>query len=383
MNNTDNAPIVSVVIPCMNEETTIGTCIKKALSVLKKEGIRGEIIVSDSSTDNSREIARNLGAIIVIPKEKGYGNAYLEGIRQAKGKYLILSDADDTYDLNEILKLLVPLITNSADLVMGNRLQGRIMKNSMPWLHRYIGNPVLTTVLNTLFGTHIHDSHSGIRAITRKAYDELNLQSEGMEFASEMIIETARKRLRIMEIPITYYPRLTPSKLHSWGDGWRHLRFMMLYNPTPFFYIPGILLFIFGIAMTIGLSERSNTQIIRVHSFILGSIITIIGTQIIATGGYMNIYGIVQGKIDRKGLTAKVMDYHSLETGLVVGIILFVSGMILGSSVVYNWISSGFGSLSEIRNAVVSMVLIATGVQIALFALIVSVFVLSKKENNK
>jgi glycosyltransferase involved in cell wall biosynthesis len=346
---------------------------------LQREGIRGEIIVSDSSTDNSTYVARSLGAIIVIPKEKGYGNAYIEGIRQAKGKYLILSDADDTYDLGEISKFLKPLIDNNADLVIGDRLKGKIIKGSMPWLHRYIGNPVLTITLNFLFSTHIHDSHSGMRAITREAYDKLNLQSEGMEFASEMIIEAARKRLRITEIPITYYPRQTPSKLHSWGDGWRHLRFMMLYDPTPFFYIPGILLFIFGVVMTVGLATTSNLEIIRIHSFILGSVIIIVGLQIIATGGYMNVYGIVQGKIDKKGLTAKVMDYHSLEAGLVIGIMLLISGMILGVSVVYKWISSGFGSLSEIRNATISMVLVAVGIQMALFALIVSVFILNKK----
>lgn len=379
MNNVDNAPLVSVIIPCMNEELTIGSCIRKALSVFKQESLEGEIIISDSSTDNSREIARSMGATIVIPHEKGYGNAYMEGIRCARGKYLILSDADDTYDLSEIPKLLKPLIDNSADLVMGNRLEGKIIKGSMPWLHRYIGNPVLTTTLNYLFGTNIHDSHSGMRAISREAYNELHIQSEGMEFASEMIIESARKRLRIKEIPVTYYPRQTPSKLHSWGDGWRHLRFMMLYDPTPFFFIPGILLFIFGIVMTIGLAATSNLEIIRIHSFILGSVIIIVGIQILATGGYMNVYGIIQGKIYRKGLTAKLMDYHSLEVGLVVGIILFISGMLLGLSVVYRWISSGFGSLSEIKSATVSMVLVAVGIQTALFALIVSVFILNKK----
>ena len=204
-----NTSLVSVIIPCMNEEKTIGSCIRKTLSILKQENIEGEIIVADSSTDNSREIAKSLGATIVIPQEKGYGNAYLEGMRHAKGKYLILSDADDTYDLNEIPKLLKPLIENNADFVMGNRLKGNIVKGSMPYLHRYIGNPILTKTLNMLFGTNIGDSHSGMRAITRESYDRLNLQSEGMEFASEMIIEAARKRLRIAEVPISYYPRQT------------------------------------------------------------------------------------------------------------------------------------------------------------------------------
>ncbi len=376
-------PLISIIIPCMNEEKTIGSCITKALTILKQENLEGEIIVADSSTDNSTFIAKSLGVAVVIPKKKGYGNAYLEGIKHAKGKYLILSDADDTYDLKEIPKLLKPLFSQDADFVMGNRLKGDIKKDAMPWLHRYVGNPILTNILNNLFKTNICDSHSGMRAITRESYNKLNLQSQGMEFASEMIIEAARKRLRITEIPITYYPRQTSSKLHSWGDGWRHLRFMMLYNPTPFFYIPGILLLIFGIVVTVGLATRSHMEIIRVHSFILGSIVTIIGAQIIATGGYMNVYGIVHNKIDRKGLTAKLLDYHSLEAGLIIGIILFVGGMIFGFYVVHKWISTGFGSLSEIRGAIISMILIAVGVQMALFALIVSIFILNREEDNR
>jgi len=379
MSNDDKVPLVSIIIPCMNEEKTIGICIQKVLSALKRENMEGEIIVADSSTDNSREIAKNLGAKIVIVEKKGYGNAYMEGVSHAQGKYLFFADADNTYDFDDIPKFLKPLIDNRADFVIGTRLKGDIKKGSMPWLHRYIGNPILTGILNWLFNTKISDAHCGMRAIAEDAYEKLNIQSQGMEFASEMIIEAARKRLRISEIPIAYYPRETPSKLHSWGDGWRHLRFMMLYNPTPFFYIPGILLFIFGIFMTVGLAAISDMEIIRIHSFILGSVVTIVGLQILVTGGYMNVYGIIQGKIDKKGLTAKIMDYHSLEAGLVIGIILFTSGMILGASVVYKWISSGFGSLSEIKSVIVSMILVAVGVQMALFSLIVSVFILNKE----
>lgn len=374
--------MISIIVPCMNEEKTIGICIQKVLSALKRENMEGEIIVADSSTDNSREIAKNLGAKIVIVEKKGYGNAYMEGVSRAQGKYLFFADADNTYDFDDISKFLKPLIDNRADFVIGTRLKGDIKKGSMPWLHRYIGNPILTGMLNWLFNTKISDAHCGMRAIAEDAYEKLNIQSQGMEFASEMIIEAARKKLRIMEIPITYYPRKTPSKLHSWGDGWRHLRFMMLYNPTPFFYIPGVLLFTFGIVMTAGLASTSQLELIRIHSFILGSVIIIIGLQIIVTGGYMNVYGIIQNKIDNKGLAAKLLNYHSLEKGLVVGIILFTSGMVLGLSVVYKWISSGFGSLSEIKGAIISMVLIAVGVQIALFALIVSIFILNKKENS-
>jgi glycosyltransferase involved in cell wall biosynthesis len=373
--------LVSVIIPCMNEEKTIGVVIGKAKSTLMQEGLEGEIIVSDNSTDNSRDIARQMGANIVTPQKNGYGSAYLEGIRHAEGTYLILADADDTYDLKEMPRLLKPLLTDEADFVMGTRLKGEIKKNSMPWLHRYIGNPLLTGTLNWLFKTKLSDAHCGMRAITRDAYEKLDMKSEGMEFASEMIIEAAKKKLRITEVPITYYPRQTPSKLHSWGDGWRHLRFMMLYNPTPFFYFPGLLLLVLGAFMTLTLRLRGNVEITGLHSFILGSMLAIIGTQMIATGSYMKVYGIIHNKIERDGLTAKILDYHSLEFGLVLGLLLFFAGIVLGSNILFKWISSGYGSLSEVGNAVISMVLAALGIQIIFSALIISIFMLEQKDN--
>lgn len=375
-----NPPLLSIIIPCMNEEKTIGSCIQKALMTLKQEGVEGEIIVPDNSTDNSREIARRMGAKVVIPKNKGYGNAYMEGLRHARGKYFLFADADDTYDLREMPKFLKPLMAGEADFVIGTRLKGDIRENSMPWLHRYIGNPVLTKVLNMLFQTDISDAHCGMRAIKGEKYGELDMKSEGMEFASEMIIEAARKKLRITEVPIIYYPRQTPSKLHSWGDGWRHLRFMMLYNPTPFLFVPGFLLFILGAFMTATLAMRGNVETTSLHSFILGSMLAIIGTQMIATGSYMKVYGIMHNKIEKTGITAKLLDYHSLEFGLLIGIILFFGGMISGLGVLFKWISSGYGSLSEIGNAVISIVLATLGMQIIFSALMISIFLLDRKD---
>lgn len=372
--------LVSVIIPCLNEEKTVGAVVQKSISTLKQEGLEGEIIVSDNSTDNSRVIAQKLGANIVIPEKNGYGSACLEGFRHAKGKFFVLADADDTYDLNEMPKFLKPLLAGEADFVIGTRLKGEIKKNSMPWLHRYVGNPLLTRILNWLFKANISDAHCGMRALSKQAYEKLDLKSEGMEFASEMVIEAARKKLRIKEVPVTYYPRQTPSKLHSWGDGWRHLRFMMLYNPTPFFYVPGLLLFILGAFMTLTLAIRGNVETTSLHSFILGSILAIIGTQMVATGSYMKVYGIIHNKIERTGITAKILDYHSLEYGLLVGILLFFAGMALGSSILFKWISSGYGSLSEVGNAVISVVLAALGIQIIFSTLIISVFMLEKKE---
>ena len=380
MLNMMSQPLVSIIIPCMNEEKTIGVCIKKAMSVLEGENWDGEIIVCDNSTDNSRDIAIKLGAKVVIPDNKGYGNAFLEGFWHAKGKYVLLADADDTYDLTEMPKFIKPLMADEVDFVMGTRLKGIIKKGSMPWLHRYIGNPILTSTLNELFKTHLSDAHCGMRSITREAFDKLDLKSEGMEFASEMIIEAARKRLRITEVPITYYSRLTPSKLHSWGDGWRHLRFMMLYNPTPFFSIPGFLILILGIFMTLTLSIRGNVETTSLHSYILGSMLLLIGTQMIATGSYMKVYGIVHNRIDKNGLTSKLLDYHSLEFGLVFGILLFFAGLVMGSGVILKWVESGYGSLSEVGTAVTSMTMAALGIQIIFSTLIISIFLLEEKD---
>ncbi|MCZ7372226.1 MAG: glycosyltransferase family 2 protein [Candidatus Methanoperedens sp.] len=346
--------LVSVIIPSMNEEKTIGSCIQKALLAFKNEGIDGEILVSDNSTDMSREIAMSLGAKVVIPRNKGYGNAYFEGVRYAKGDHFLLTDADDTYDLGEAPKLLEPLLTNKADLVIGTRLKGDIKPGY---------------------------SHCGMRAITRKAYEKLNLKSEGMEYASEMIIEAARKKLRIAEVPISYYPRLTPSKLHSWGDGWRHLRFMMLYNPTPFLFIPGFLVFLLGVFMTSALAIRGNVETTGLHSLVLGSMLAVIGTQMIATDSYMKVYGIMHNKIDKTGITALLLDYHSLETGLLLGVILLIGGIVSGSGVIFKWISSGYGSLSEVGNAVIAMVLAAIGIQIIFSTLIISIFLLDTKDS--
>lgn len=381
MNGIMNPPTVSVIIPCMNEEKTIGRCIQKARSALEKEGLDGEIIVSDNSTDNSREIAGHMGAKVVIPMNRGYGNAYIEGIRYARGRYFLFADADDTYDLCEMPGLLGPLIERKADFVMGTRMKGDIRKGAMPWLHRYIGNPVLTGILNMLFYLHLSDAHCGMRAITRDSYLKLDMKSEGMEYASEMIIEAARKKLRMTEVPVTYFPRITPSKLHSWGDGWRHLRFMMLYNPTPFFSIPGYLVSVLGIFLAGALLLRGNVETTGLHSFILGSMLVIIGTQMIATGSYMKIYGIIHNKIDKTGITAKLMDYHSLEIGLLLGLILLSGGIISGSGIVYKWISSGYWGLSEVGTAVISMVLAALGAQVIFSTLIVSIFLLDSKDN--
>jgi len=370
-------PSLSFVMPSMNEEETIRICIKKAQYILKKYNIDGEVIVADNSSDKTAEIAKAMGARVIGPI-KGYGNAYLKGLALAKGEYIAISDADNTYDLLELDKFLDPLIAGDADFVIGTRIKGDIKKEAMPWLHRYIGNPLLTEMLNFLFKTKISDAHCGMRAFTKEALEKMSLKTHGMELASEMVIEAAKCGLRIKEIPITYYPRKAPSKLNSFKDGWRHVRFMMLYRPVPFLYLPGAFVFILGFLITSSLLFTESAAYNRSHSFILGSMLLIIGGQILATGGYMKTYGLIHGmyQVDKK--RKQLLSYHSLEKELFSGSIILGLGIILGLKVAYTWIISGFGSLKEVESAVISMVLAAIGLQLIFSAIFISVMLLEE-----
>jgi glycosyltransferase involved in cell wall biosynthesis len=370
-----NMPSLSIVMPSMNEEETIRICIEKAQSVLKKYGIEGEIIIADNSSDRTPEIAASMGAKVIGPI-KGYGNAYLKGLAEAKGDYIAIADADNTYDLLELDKFLDPLMAGEVDFVMGTRIKGNIKKGAMPWLHHYIGNPILTGMLNFLFKTKISDAHCGMRAFTKEALEKMHLKTHGMELASEMIIEAAKSELRIKEVPITYYSRKAPSKLRSFHDGWRHVRFMMLYQPVPFLYLPGAFVFILGFLITTSLLLTESAAYNRLHSFILGSMLLIVGGQTFATGAYMKTYGIIHGMYRDSTTGKKLLSYHSLEKELLGGSLILAFSLILGIKVAYTWISSGYGSLKEVESAVISMVLAAIGLQLIFSAVFISVMLL-------
>ena len=371
-------PEVSVVMPSLNEEVTIRGCIEQVIKVFNENHINGEIIVADNSTDKTAEIAKSLGAIVITPEKKGYGNAYLAGLQYTKGDFIVIADSDGTYDFEEMPKFLTPLIKGDVDFVIGNRFGGKILKDAMPWLHRYLGNPILTKILNRLFKIRISDAHCGMRAFTKAAYEKMNLRTGGMEFASEMIVEAARKSLRIKEVPITYYPRSTPSKLHSFSDGWRHLRFMMLYKPVPFLFIPGLLVFLLGVLLSLAILLLGNVETSHLHSLIFSSILAIIGFQTLATGIYMKAYAAVHGLCEREGFIKRLLDYHSLEKELIGGAVLLLLGLVLGIKVLFKWINLGFGSLSEIENAVIAMLLAAIGIQTIFSAIFLSVLLLGE-----
>ncbi len=229
--NTKNIE-VSVVMPCLNEEETLGTCIEKAQSTLKSLGIPGEVVIADNgSTDNSVAIAQNLGAHVVHQQTRGYGAAYLAGLAAVQGKYIVMGDSDDTYDFTDLERFLTPL-QKGCDFVIGNRFKGKILPGAMPWAKRYIGNPILSGILRILFGTDISDSHCGMRSFTDDAYKRMGLKTTGMEFASEMVIKAVQANLKILEIPITYHPRGGESKLNAIRDAWRHIRFMLKHKLT-------------------------------------------------------------------------------------------------------------------------------------------------------
>ncbi len=291
---TTSQPYLSVILPTLNEEATIGICIQKIQKVLDDLGVSGEIIVSDSSTDRTPDIARKLGAVVVHPSHRGYGFAYLEAFTHARGAYIVMGDADNTYDFLE-LPLLIRELDLGADLVTGSRFAGEIKKGAMTPLHQYIGNPLLTWVLNTVSHTRFSDAHTGFRAIRADALKTLNLQSWGMELASEMLIKASRDGLKIVEVPITYYPRETPSNLNSFSDGWRHVRFILLLKPMPFLTIPGIFFALFGFLMMAAFYASSEGPAGRTHSFILGAILFTGGFQLLVSGLMIKVYSVVHG----------------------------------------------------------------------------------------
>jgi len=370
---------VSVILPSLDEERTIGECITKIQKVFHDNAITGEIIVADSSSDQTGTIAKSLGARVIRPKKSGYGNAYLTAFNQARGRYIVMGDADNTYDFLEIPKLLAPL-KNGADFVIGSRFKGTIHKDSMDGLHRYIGNPVLTLMLNFIFHTNYSDTHSGFRAITREALDRLPLTTGGMEFASEMLVMASKERLRIEEVPISYYPRLTPSKLHSFADGWRHIRFVLLMKPLPFIAVPGFLFFVIGILLMVFFSVNGDIESSHLHTFILGAILVIGGIQVVLSGFLMKTYSVIHGYEKKQGFIEFLMKYHSLEIFLVLGFLSIFAGILLGFNIFLHWVLTDFGLLSEISTAIFSLVLIVSGIQIFLFAVFQSMMLLN--ENN-
>jgi glycosyltransferase involved in cell wall biosynthesis len=360
---------VSVVMPCLNEQDTIGHCVERALAALNEQGLAGEVIVADNgSTDDSIAIAQRLGAQVVTEAERGYGAAFMRGIGAARGRYILIGDSDDTYDFGDLSRLLEPL-HQGYDLVLGSRFKGKIMPGAMPWANRYIGNPVLTGLLNGLFKLQISDAHSGMRAFTREAYARMQLRTTGMEFASEMVIKASLARLKIVEVPITYYPRGGTSKLQRFGDGWRHIRFMLLFSPSYLFILPGIIAMVLGLFLTAALVTGPfylGHFYIGIHFMVIGSMLAILGQQLISFGVSARAYAFSEHLIDRDRWLDRAMRYYSLERGLLIGGVIAAVGLITFIYILGAWLSGDvhFSELIHLHQAIAASTLMIMGCQV-------------------
>ena len=376
---------VSVILPCLNEAETVGTCVTKAVETLRRLGIPGEVVVVDNgSTDDSPEIAERCGARVVHEARRGYGSALMRGAEEAQAPFIIMADADDSYDLTD-LKRFIDALHAGADVVMGSRRRGTIQPGAMPWLHRWIGNPLLSGILNLLFHAGISDAHCGMRAFTKDAYRRMQLQTTGMEFASEMVIKAALGKMRIAEIPITLHPagRSRPPHLRSFRDGWRHLRFMLLFSPTHLFLIPGGLSVLLGLFPLIALGWGPvviGSLHFDVHYMVLGSLLTILGFQTMTTGLFAKVYSHA-ARLYAPDRTLSILIRHfNLERGLGLGALLFLLGFGIDASILVEWLKSGMGSLNAVRPAIQASTLMIVGAQTMFSSFFLSMLAVPRRE---
>jgi glycosyltransferase involved in cell wall biosynthesis len=346
---------------------------------MEAHGLPGEVIVSDNASDDrSAELAAAAGARVVHEPRRGYGSAYLAGFNAACGRYIVMADADLTYDFNEIPRF-VEQLEQGAELVMGDRM-GNIQPGAMPWLHRYVGNPVLTGVLNLFFRAGVSDAHCGMRALRRDVLPRLDLRTTGMEFASEMVIRAAKEQLDIREFPIEYHPRGGESKLSSWRDGWRHLRFLLVHSPTHLFMIPGATLLALGvlIAATVLLHIDVLGRAWNLHAMICGALLMIVGVQVISMGLCAHAYGTYfMG--ERDPWFDRMRARFRLEHGLLAGGVTLLAGLVIIAGIVITWIQRGFGELSEERLAVFAAALIIIGLQVFFSSFLLSILGLRRR----
>jgi len=370
---------VSVVIPCLNEAESIERCVQRALEVLSGQGYQAEVVVSDNgSEDGSGDIAKAAGALVVHEPQRGYGSAYLAGFAAAAGDYIVMADADLTYDFSDIPRFVAEL-DQGADLVMGNRMSG-IQPGAMPWLHRYVGNPILSGILNLFFRVGVRDAHCGMRALRREVLPRLDLRTTGMEFASEMVVRAGKERLAIVELPIDYHPREGDSKLSSFRDGWRHLRFLLVHSPNWLFIVPGAAMAFLGalVSLTVLLQIPVFGREWDLHSMVAGALLMIVGTQVLALGLCAHAYGTYfMGEKDP--WFDRMRGRFRLEHGLTLGALLGGAGVAIAAAIVGIWVDRGFGALSEERLAVLAAALIIVGIQIFFSSFLLSIIGLRRR----
>jgi glycosyltransferase involved in cell wall biosynthesis len=376
----ENGPEVSVVIPCLDEEAGVGAVVADAWAGLEQSGRSGEVIVVDNgSADRSAELAEQAGARVVHEPRRGYGSAYLRGLAEAQGAYVVMADADGTYPLRD-LPAFVDRLEAGDDLVLGSRFKGRIHRGAMPWAHRWIGNPILTFILNVFFGVRVSDAHCGMRAIRRSAVPRLELQATGMEFASEMILKASKRNLRVGEIPIDYRPRTGESKLKTWRDGWRHLRFMLLHSSTFLFLVPGLVLLLIGLAIMLPLATgpvHAFGLTWYIHAMIAGSLATLVGAQVVQLGLFARSYALLYLN-EHDPLMERLWTRVRLEHGLALGAALTLIGGGILVAIFVEWASGGFRALGRVHEALFGMTLVGLGMQTLFGSFFLSVLGLRK-----
>jgi glycosyltransferase involved in cell wall biosynthesis len=380
---------LSIVMPCLNEAETLGACIGKAQKFISDYRISGEVVIGDNgSTDGSQEIARRLGARVIDIPVKGYGSALIGAINASKGKYVIMGDSDDSYDFSN-LGPFVEKLREGYDLVMGNRFTGGISKGAMPFLHKYLGNPVLSFLGKLFFKSNINDFHCGLRGFRQDIVNHLNLQTTGMEFASEMVVKSTINKLKIAEVPTTLSPdgRTRPPHLRTWRDGWRHLRFLLIYSPRWLFMYPGFLMILAGVIgscliligkSTVGEINFSNNSLLYCAAAV------IIGFQSVIFAVFTRIYGTEQGFLPLNPGYQKIFRYFKLELGLVISSLLVLAGLLTGIYSLAFWKRNELGNLDlsvNLKLVIPSVTFLITGFQLFFASFFLSILGIQRKKN--
>jgi glycosyltransferase involved in cell wall biosynthesis len=363
---------LSIIMPCLNEAETLETCVKKAKLFLDQYRIQGEVIVADNgSTDGSQEIATKAGARVVNILQKGYGSALMGGIEAARNEFIIMGDADDSYDFTN-LETFVDALKDGADLVMGNRFKGGILPGAMPFLHRYLGNPVLSWLARLFFKSNIGDYHCGLRGFRKGSILSLNLQTTGMEFASEMVVKATLQKLKITEVPTILYPdgRSRAPHLRTWPDGWRHLKFLLLYSPRWLFLYPGIFLIVLGV-LTTGILLPGPIDvgnfILDINTLMYASLLIIMGVQSVLFSAFTHVFGVNAGLLPAEQGIDKMLEQFGLEKGLLISLGMMLLGFLSSVGALVYWGENRFGNIDptfSMRLVIPGAVLFTLGIQV-------------------
>ena len=377
---------LSIVMPCLNEVETLAACIEKARIAIERGGFSAEIIVADNgSTDGSQLVARKLGARVVDVPRKGYGSALIGGIEAALGRFVIMGDADDSYDFSSIEPLITKL-EQGYDLVVGNRFLGGIRPGAMPWSHRWVGNPILTQISRIFFHAPVGDTHCGLRGFSKAAYQRMGLRATGMEFASEMVIKASLKGMRIAEVPIVLHPdgRSRPPHLRTWRDGWRHLRFMLLFSPRWLFLYPGLLLLTIGVVLS-ALLVAGPLQVggirLDIHTLLVAGFLALLGYQLVLFAVFTKFFAIREGFHPPHPVLEMLFRYITLEVGLLAGALMTLGGIAGLVLAVASWQEVGFGHLNPsvtMREVIPAVVLLALGTQTIFASFFISILAIER-----